>query len=370
MKILSVFGTRPEAVKMAPVIKELRKYPQHFDCGVCISAQHRQMLDPFLKLFDIKPDFDLNIMQDKQSLEYITSTVLSQIGWIIEQERPDIVLVQGDTTTSMATAMAAFYQHVRVGHIEAGLRTYDKKQPFPEEMNRRFIDGISDLYFVHTQEAMDNLIREGVSRDRIELTGNTDIDSLLEIASRPEEALPVTLQGIPFEGKKVILVTAHRRENVGKPLENICQALRVIAGKYANDVIIIYPVHLNPRVREIVDRLLKGYKNIFCIDPLGYEAFVQLMKRSYLILTDSGGIQEEAPSLHKPVLVLREVTERPEALQTGATCLVGVDIKRIVDQTCLLIEDAQAYQKMSQAINPYGDGKASQRIVERLLREI
>ncbi len=370
MKVLAVFGTRPEAVKMAPVIKELRKFPEAFDCKVCVSAQHRAMLDPFLKLFGIVPDFDLNVMREKQSLEYITSTVLSQMGRIIEQERPDFVLVQGDTTTSMAAALAAFYQHVRIGHIEAGLRTHDKKQPFPEEINRRIIDNMSDLYFVHTPQARENLLKEGVSLDRIELTGNTVIDALLEIISRPQEILHSSLKGIHFEAKKTILVTAHRRENIGRPLENICRALQIIADKYADEVVIIYPVHLNPGVRETVHLLLKGHKNIFCIEPLEYEAFVGMMKRSYLILTDSGGIQEEAPSLHKPVLVLREVTERPEALQTGATCLVGTDINRIVEQTCLLIEDSQAYQKMAQAINPYGDGKASQRIVERLLREI
>jgi len=368
MKVLTVFGTRPEAVKMAPVIKELRKFPEIIECKVCVSAQHRAMLDPFLKLFDINPDFDLDVMRENQSLEYITSTVLSQMGRIIETERPDFVLVQGDTTTSMAAALAAFYQQVRIGHIEAGLRTYDKRQPFPEEINRRIIDDISDLYFVHTPEARDNLLKEGVLAERIALTGNTGIDSLLEVASKPDigEGL---WQGIPLEGKKIILVTAHRRENIGKPLENICQALRIIADKYADDVLIIYPVHLNPKVKETVNQFLNGYKNIFCIEPLGYEAFVHAMKKSYLILTDSGGIQEEAPSLHKPVLVLREVTERPEALETGATALVGTDTKRIVEKTSLLIEDKSAYQKMAQAVNPYGDGQAAQRIVERLLRK-
>jgi len=370
MKILTVFGTRPEAIKMAPVIKELRKFPGMIDCKVCVTAQHRDMLDPFLKLFDINPDFDLNIMREKQSLEYITSTVLSQMGFILEKERPDFVFVQGDTTTSMAAALAAFYQHICIGHIEAGLRTNDKNQPFPEEVNRRFIDDMSDLYFVHTAQARENLIREGVFPGRIEITGNTVIDSLLEIASSPKEISHPSLKSIPFENKKVILVTAHRRENIGRPLENICQALRIIADKYADDVIVIYPVNLNPKVGETVHKSLDGHKNIFCIEPLDYADFVLLMKKSYLILTDSGGLQEEAPSLNKPVLVLREVTERPEALETGATCLVGTDIKRIVDQASLLIEDPQVYQKMSGAINPYGDGRASQRIVERLLRKI
>jgi len=367
MKILTVFGTRPEAVKIAPVIKELQKYPQEFDCKVCVSAQHRDMLDPFLKLFNIKPDHDLNIMKDKQSLEYITSTVLSQIGYLIEQERPDLVLVQGDTTTSMAAAMGAFYQHVRIGHIEAGLRTYDKLKPFPEEINRRIIDDMSDLFFVHTAEARENLIKEGINPQSIEVTGNTVIDSLLDTASRSID--PQELKGIPLAGRRVVLVTAHRRENIGKPLENICQALQIIADKY-KDSVIVFPVHLNPKVREIIHRYFKNHPNIFCLEPLGYEAFVHVMKKSYLVMTDSGGLQEEAPSLHKPVLVLRDVTERPEALNAGATCLVGTDVQRIVDKASLLMDNTETYQKMAQAINPYGDGRASRRIVERLLKEI
>jgi UDP-N-acetylglucosamine 2-epimerase (non-hydrolysing) len=270
----------------------------------------------------------------------------------------------------MAAALAAFYQHVRIGHIEAGLRTHVKEQPFPEEINRRIIDGMSDLFFVHTPEARDNLIREGTEAKRIELTGNTVIDSLLAVASNSKETAHPSLKDIPFEGKKVILVTAHRRENIGKPLENICRALLAIEAKYAGEVVIIYPVHSNPKVKETVHGLLNGHKNIFCIAPLEYEDFIEVMKRSYLILTDSGGLQEEAPSLHKPVLVLREVTERPEALKAGATCRVGTDTKSIIDQTSMLIENFQAYQKMAKAINPYGDGKASQRIVERLLKEI
>ncbi|MBI4309466.1 MAG: UDP-N-acetylglucosamine 2-epimerase (non-hydrolyzing) [Candidatus Omnitrophica bacterium] len=369
MKILTVFGTRPEAVKMAPVIKELRKHPQHFDCKVCVSAQHREMLDPFLRLFGIAADYDLNIMQEKQSLEYITSTILSQMGYLLEEERPDFVLVQGDTTTSMAAALAAFYKRVRIGHIEAGLRTGDKYQPFPEEINRRMIDTMSDLYFAHTQEAKDNLIAEGFPSDRIELTGNTVIDALLDVAQKEMDFAGTPLAAVPLAGKKVILVTAHRRENVGRPLEDICKALQAIAAKYADEAVIVYPVHLNPAVQETANALLKGHKNIFLIAPLDYVLFVHLMKSSYLILTDSGGIQEEAASLHKPVLVLREVTERPEALAAGATRLVGTDTKRIVDETSVLMEDPQAYQKMSHAANPYGDGQAGRRIAARLLKE-
>ena len=370
MKILTVFGTRPETIKLAPVIKELAKFPLHFDCKICVSAQHRAMLDPFLSLFAIKPDYDLDIMRENQSLEHITNTVLTRVGQILQQERPDLVLVQGDTATSMAAAMAAFYQQVRIGHIEAGLRSYDKSQPFPEESNRRIIDDISDLYFVHTPQARENLIREGTNPASIEMTGNTVIDSLLDIASNSSDVLPASLAGVPWKDRKIILVTAHRRENIGKPLENVCQALQMIADKYENEVCIIFPVHLNPKVQEITRRYLAGYKNIFCTAPMEYAEFVSVLKRSYLILTDSGGIQEEAPSLHIPVLVLRELTERPEALEAGATCLVGCDINRIVEKTSVLMEDSQEYQKMSKVVNPYGDGKASQRIVERLLREI
>jgi len=370
MKIIIVFGTRPEAIKMAPVIKELRKFPGEMDCKVCVSAQHRQMLDPFLKNFKIKPDYDLNIMQKNQSLEYIIHTVLGGLRKIILKEQPDYILVQGDTTTAMAAALAAYYHHVKIAHIEAGLRTYDKNRPFPEEANRQFIDDISDLFFVHTKEARDNLLKEGKPANKIHLTGNTVIDAVLEVAQRCENiGSPVHIEKAGKSGKKIILVTAHRRENWGRPLEQICLAVKKIALKYPAEVEIIYPVHLNPAVKEMVYKTLRGIKNVHLIAPLDYFSFIHLMKSSYMILSDSGGVQEEAPSLHKPVLVLRDVTERPEALKAGATKMVGTDIKRIVDAASRLIENKKAYQKMAQVRNPYGDGKASQRIVSRLLKE-
>jgi len=360
MKILTVFGTRPEAVKMAPVIKELRKHKDRVKTLICVTAQHRQMLDPFLKNFNIKPDYDLNIMRKNQSQEYIVNTVLTRVGRIIAKEKPNYILVQGDTTTSMAAALAAFYHHVKIVHIEAGLRTYDKNRPFPEEANRNFIDDISDLFFVHTREAKNNLLKEGKSANKIEITGNTVIDAVLDVAGRKH----------PLKGKKkIILVTAHRRENLGRPLEQICLAIKKIALKYVNEIEIVYPVHLNPAVKGKVYKILQGIENIHLEAPMDYFSFIHLMKSSYFILSDSGGVQEEAPSLHKPVLVLREVTERPEAVATGATQLVGTSAKRIVDAASRLIEDKKVYQKMAKARNPYGDGKASQRIVERLLRE-
>jgi len=363
MKILIVFGTRPEAVKMAPVIKELGRHKGRIKTCVCVTAQHRQMLDPFLKNFNIRPDYDLNIMRKNQSLGYITSTVLTEMGKIIAREGPDYVLVQGDTTTSMAAALAAFYHQVKIGHIEAGLRTYDKNRPYPEEANRHIIDDISDLFFVHTKEARDNLLKEGKPADKIQITGNTVIDAVLEVAKRKTKFDHPAL----LKKKKVVLVTAHRRENLGRPLERICLAIKKLALKYPAEIEIIYPVHLNPAVGQKAHQILGNIKNVHLILPLDYFSFIHLMKNAYLILSDSGGVQEEAPSLHKPVLVLREVTERPEALKAGATKLVGTDIKRIVDAASRLIESKKAYQKMAKVPNPYGDGKAAQRIVARLL---
>jgi len=368
-KILIVFGTRPEVIKMAPVIKELYKYPDKFICRICITAQHRQILDPFLKLFDIKPDYDLNIMQEDQSLEYITTSVLSRVGEIIRREEPDYLLIQGDTTTAMATSLSAFYQNVNIAHIEAGLRTWNKLHPYPEEINRKMIDIISDLLFAHTEQAKKNLLREGIAEERIEVTGNTVIDALLDIGTRDLDLRGMALEHIPFNKKKVILVTAHRRENFGQPLINICNAIKEIALRYLSDVSIVYPVHLNPNVQKPVYSILKGIENVLLIKPLDYEYFVHLMKRSYFILTDSGGIQEEAPSLGKPVLVLREVTERPEIVNVGAAEVVGTQPERIVESTIRLLKDNQKYQLMSKSINPYGDGKASKRIINRLLKE-
>ncbi len=369
VKILTVFGTRPEVIKVAPAIKELYKHPDKFICCTCITAQHRQMVDQLLKLFEIKPNYDLNIMKENQSLEYVTVTVLTQIGEIIRKERPDYLLVQGDTTTSMAASLAAFYQKVKIIHLEAGLRTWNKLHPYPEEINRVTIDSMSDFCFAHTEQAKQNLLREGVAPDKIVVTGNTVIDSLLGIAATDIDVRNSPLENISFN-KKIILVTAHRRENFGQPLINICNAIKEIALRYSSSVHIVYPVHPNPNVQKPVCSILKGIINVSLIEPLDYKYFVHLMRHSYLILTDSGGLQEEAPSLGKPVLVLRQVTERPEAVETGAAEVVGTQPREIVEATVELLENKKQYERMVQAINPYGDGKASKRIVERLIKEI
>lgn len=366
-KILTVFGTRPEVIKLASVIEELHKHPDKFICRVCITAQHRQMLDSLLKLFDIKPDYDLNIMQENQSLEYITIAVLAQLGEIIKREKPDYLLVQGDTTTAMAASLAAFYQRVRIAHIEAGLRSWNKLYPYPEEINRKIIDGLSDLCFAPTEQAKQNLLREGIGEERIEVTGNTVIDALFDTTGREFDLKGTVLENIPFNEKKIILVTVHRRENFGENLINICKAIKEIA-VHRPDVYIVFPVHLNPNVQKPVYSMLNGIKNISLIAPLGYECFVQLLKRIWLILTDSGGLQEEAPSLGKPVLVLREVTERPEAVEAGTAQIVGTEAKRIIEKTVELLENDREYKRMSTPMNPYGNGKASKRIVARLLR--
>jgi UDP-N-acetylglucosamine 2-epimerase (non-hydrolysing) len=368
-KILNVFGTRPEVIKMAPVIKELRKHTNEFICRICVTAQHREMIDQFLRLFDIRPDYDLNIMKENQSLGYITVTVLNKIAEIVKNENPDYLLIQGDTTTAMASSLATFYQKVKIAHIEAGLRTWNKLQPFPEEINRKIIDAVSDLCFAHTEKSKQNLLLEGIAEQNIEVTGNTVIDALLEIASRKFDLKGTVLENIPFNEKKVILVTAHRREIYGQPLINICKAIKEIAIRYPN-VYIVYPVHLNPNIQNPVYSMLDKKKNVLLIKPLNYEYFVQLMKRSYLILTDSGGLQEEAPSLGKPVLVLREVTERTEALEAGTAEVVGTQPQKIIEKTINLLEKDKEYERMSKAINPYGDGKASERIVLRLLKEL
>ncbi len=369
VKILSVFGTRPEAIKMAPVIRKLRGHLDKIDCRVCATAQHRQMLDQVLDLFEIKPDYDLDIMQTDQSLGYITANVLMRFEEVIKEERPDYVLVQGDTTTAMAASLAAFYQRVKVGHVEAGLRTWNKSNPYPEEMNRKIIDSISDLHFAPTESAKRNLLYEGIPERGIEVTGNTGIDALLEVVSRESRFAGSPLKDIPFGEKRIILVTAHRRENLGEPLWNICRAVKEIAKQY-DDVHIVYPVHLNPNVQEIVYSTLNGkLPNVSLIKPLDYQSFVHLMNRSYLVLTDSGGLQEEAPSLGKPVLVLRETTERPEGVKAGTAKLVGTNSGEIVEAAMRLLDDEGEYNLMAKAINPYGDGKASHRIVACLLDE-
>jgi UDP-N-acetylglucosamine 2-epimerase (non-hydrolysing) len=367
MKILSVFGTRPEAIKMAPIIKELEKHSGQIQLRICVTAQHREMLDQILSLFDITPDYDLNIMRPNQTLDQMTATILTQLTPIIKIEQPDWLLVQGDTTTVMAASLAAFYLGVKVGHIEAGLRTRDKQHPFPEEINRRIASVVADLHFAPTAQAKDNLLREGIPAEQIVVTGNSVIDALLIVANKPYEPAVGPLAHIPWD-KRLLLITAHRRENFGRPLQNICHALKEIALHYCHDIHLVYPVHLNPNIQAPVYLLLADIPNITLLPPLDYLPLVYLMKRAYLILTDSGGIQEEAPSLGKPVLVLRAKTERVEVVKMGAVKLVGTNQTRIVSETIRLLEDVEAYNQMAQVVNPYGDGQTAKRIVTHLLQ--
>jgi UDP-N-acetylglucosamine 2-epimerase len=366
LKVLSVFGTRPEAVKMAPVIARLQR-TSGVESKVCVTAQHREMLDQVLSLFEITPDFDLNLMQPDQSLAELTAAIFSGLDGVIQAVRPDWVFVQGDTTTVLAASLLAYYHHVRVGHVEAGLRTGDKWQPFPEEMNRRVAGAVADLHFAPTERARSNLLAEGVPGERIVVTGNTVIDALQAIAARPYRFERGPLARLPAD-RRLILITAHRRENFGQPLESIFAALRSLAETYNGDVHMVYPVHLNPHVQEPAHRVLGKVPNITLLEPLDYLPMVHLMKRAYLVLTDSGGIQEEAPALGTPVLVLREVTERPEALEAGTARLVGTDRDRIVAETRTLLDDARARDAMARAVNPFGDGHAAERIVEAVLR--
>ncbi len=365
MKVLTVFGTRPEAIKMAPVIIELKKHPDAFKVVVAVSGQHREMLDQVLNLFEIQPDYDLDIMQTKQSLGQITSRVLHGVENILERESPDIVLIQGDTTTTFVGALAAFYHQTPIGHIEAGLRTYDKYNPFPEEKNRQMTSALADLHFAPTQRARENLIKEGIPPESIHVTGNTVVDALLMILKRDFEFKQSPLSTIDFDNKKVILATAHRRENLGEPLESICTALKEIVANN-QDVEVVFPVHPNPRVRSVVKSILSRVERIHLIEPLGYSSLVHLMSKAYLILTDSGGIQEEALSLGKPVLLLRKNTERPEGVEAGTVKIVGNDKDYIVGNVSPLLADMQAYKRMAQATNPYGDGHASERILKIL----
>ena len=366
MKILTVFGTRPEAIKMAPVIQAFKADP-YFDLRVCVTAQHRQMLDQVLELFEIKPDFDLNIMSSGQSLNEITSNILTRIEVVLKKCQPDCVLVHGDTSTTFSATLAAYYQQIPVGHVEAGLRTGNLYSPWPEEANRKLTGVLTRYHFSPTQESKQNLLNEGVNPANIVVTGNTVIDALFFIRDkiyndhRIEKGLA---DQYPFlRGKKLILVTGHRRESFGTGFEHICTALTQIANSHQNTVI-LYPVHLNPNVQEPVNRLLSKVKNVHLLEPLDYLSFIYLLSKAYLVLTDSGGLQEEAPSLGKPVLVMRETTERPEAIVAGTVKLVGTDTIKIVDEVNRLLTDKSAYLKMSRAINPYGDGKASSRIVE------
>jgi UDP-N-acetylglucosamine 2-epimerase (non-hydrolysing) len=367
-KVLIVFGTRPEAIKMAPVVEAL-KADKRFDLKVCVTAQHRHMLDQVLDLFCIKPDFDLDLMQPGQDLTDITSRVLHGMKNVLSECRPDIVLVHGDTTTTMATSLAAYYQRVPVGHVEAGLRTGNIYSPWPEEINRKIAGSISDIHFAPTENSQNNLLREGVAAERVHVTGNTVIDALLQVDMRIRKDLELNAElekqfAFLDSTKRLILVTGHRRENFGTGFENICAALAELAAR--PDVQIVYPVHLNPNVQEPVRRILGGLSNAYLIKPQDYLPFVYLMGRSYLILTDSGGIQEEAPSLGKPVFVMRSTTERPEAVSAGTVKIVGTDRAKIVSEVALLLDNATEYALMARAHNPYGDGKAAARICEIL----
>jgi UDP-N-acetylglucosamine 2-epimerase (non-hydrolysing) len=371
LRVLSIFGTRPEAVKMAPVAQALERTPG-IEAQVCVTAQHRQMLDQVLRLFGIVPQVDLDLMRPNQSLAEVTAAVFTALSPVLERIKPDWVLVQGDTTTVMAAALAAYYHRVRVGHVEAGLRTGDKWQPFPEEINRRVAGVVADLHFAPTEWARDNLLREGVPASRVALTGNPVIDALHSVAGMPPTPeVEALIEQIGLNGPnppRLVLITAHRRENFGAPFENICRAIRSLAETYCGTVQFVYPVHLNPNVQGPVYRLLSGIPNVTLLDPLDYLPLVHLMKRSTLVLTDSGGIQEEAPGLGVPVLVMREVTERPEGVQAGTVRLVGTNPDLIVSQARRLLDDPAAHASMAQAVNPYGDGHAAERIVEAILK--
>jgi len=374
-KILLVFGTRPEAIKMAPLVKEFKKDTLNFETKVCVTAQHREMLDQVLDLFQITPDYDLNTMKPGQNLYDTTSNILLKIKLVLEEFNPDVVLVHGDTATTFATSLAAYYQKIKIGHVEAGLRTGDLHSPWPEEGNRRLVGVLTDYHFSPTSISKNNLLNEGVSDSSVFVTGNTVIDALQLVVNRikSDESLRLKIENTIFQSgfqelnSKYILVTGHRRENFGQGFLNICEALKVLA-KNNPDINILYPVHLNPNVRKPVNELLSSVSNIKLVEPFQYEEFIYLMSKSYLILTDSGGIQEEAPSLGKPVLVMRDTTERPEAVGSGTVKLVGSDQDNIVKEVQNLLDDSSEYQRMSKAHNPYGDGNASKNIL-KILRD-
>jgi UDP-N-acetylglucosamine 2-epimerase (non-hydrolysing) len=364
MKILSVFGTRPEAIKMAPIVRLLGE-TSSIESRVCVTAQHRQMLDQVLELFKIRPDYDLDLMREGQSLAQLTAGIFTHLDPVLEDFKPDWVLAVGDTTTVVTTCQLAFYRRIKFGHIEAGLRTHNKWHPFPEEINRRLATTMADMHFAPTKWSQGNLLHEGVEEKDIVVTGNPVIDALKYVA---EQEAPQEIQELVdrFSGKRIILITAHRRENFGEPIENICYALKELAGR--GDVEIVYPIHLNPNIQEPVNRILKDVPHVTLLRPLDYLPLVHLMKRSTLILTDSGGIQEEAPSFGVPVLVLRETTERPEGVDAGTLKLVGTETSHIVQEAKRLLDDPSEYGKMAKASNPYGDGYAAERIVEALLK--
>lgn len=374
-----VFGTRPEAIKMAPLVQEFRKHPDQYETLVCVTGQHREMLDQVLNIFGIVPDYDLNIMKPGQDLYDVTARILSGMRDVLSEAKPEIVLVHGDTTTSMAVALAAFYRQIPVGHVEAGLRTHNIYSPWPEEMNRQITGRIATHHFSPTPLSRENLLREGIDKSRILVTGNTVIDALYAVVNKIKNDVPLQLSlgkelkaagydtdrlGVE-EGRHLVLITGHRRENFGDGFLHICQAIKTLSEKYPN-VDFVYPMHLNPNVRKPIQAIFgeNRQSNLFFIEPLEYLSFVYLMEKSHIVLTDSGGIQEEAPGLGKPVLVMRDTTERPEALEAGTVKLVGTDYDKIVSEVSSLLDDTECYKRMSQAVNPYGDGKACERIVE------
>ena len=363
-KVMLIFGTRPEAIKMCPVVKEIAKDPD-LKPIVCVTAQHREMLDQVLHLFQVQPDYDLNIMKDRQTLYDITSRVLTGLAPVLAEVKPDLVLVHGDTTTTFAGALAAYYAQIPVGHVEAGLRTNNKYNPFPEEMNRRLTGAICEWHFAPTKLAKENLLKENVVTDRIVVTGNTVIDALKMTAKDNYVFDDKDLQKALQSGKRLIVMTTHRRENLGEPLHQVYKALKAVL-KTHEDTMVVFPVHKNPAVRSVVNEELAGLDRVILTEPLDYEPFANLMNHAYLILTDSGGIQEEAPSLGKPVLVVRNTTERPEAVTAGTVKLVGTDYAKVYDEMNKLLDDKKYYRSMAEAVNPYGDGLASQRIVQKI----
>lgn len=363
-KILFIFGTRPETIKMAPVIKEFQRFPRLFQVKICVTAQHREMLDQFLTFFNIKPDYDLNIMIHDQSLSYITSIILLKIEKVLDEYNPDLIIIQGDTTTTFVAALAAYYKKIKVAHVEAGLRTNDKYFPYPEEINRVLTSRLVDYYFAPTEKAKINLLNEGI-KDNVWVVGNSVIDALLlslkKIKKEKQNNYFEYFKHINFS-KKIILVTSHRRESFGEPLKNICFALKKISKEFENIVEIVYPVHLNPNVKVKVNKILKNINNVHLLSPLGYQFFIWLLNKSFLVITDSGGVQEEAPSLGKPILVIRDITERLEGIEAGTAKLVGTNEENIVKEIKKLITDKKEYKKMANAVNPYGDGKTSKKI--------
>lgn len=366
IKVMTVFGTRPEAIKMAPIVLELQKHPDTIVPVVAVTAQHREMLDQVLNLFHIKPDHDLNIMAAGQTLFDITTRAMMGLDKVLTEEKPDIVLVHGDTTTTFAGALAAYYHQTAVGHVEAGLRTHNKYSPFPEEMNRRLTGCIADLNFAPTSTSEANLLAENVPPESIFVTGNTVIDALHHTVRDDFDFQEDSLKDVDFQNKRIILVTTHRRENLGEPMRHVYKALKQLTEEF-DDVEVVFPVHKNPKVREVVNEELGGLAKVHLIDPLDYEPFANLMHRAYLILTDSGGVQEEAPALGKPVLVLRDTTERPEAVDAGTVKLIGTDRERVYEEAKKLLTDEAEYSRMAESVNPYGDGKAAARIIQAIL---